>query len=74
MDRTPLSAEQIETLLTKIDFGEGTKEWIQEQEERARALLTKYSFLFAMDSMDLGKTDMVKHHIELTNYTPIKDR
>ena len=37
-------------------------------------MLTKYSFLFAMDSMDLGKTDLVKHHIELTNYTPIKDR
>ena len=60
--------------MTKIDFGEGTKEWTQEQKERARALLTKYSFLFAMDSMDLGKTDLVKHHIELTNYTPIKDR
>ena len=74
VDRTPLSAEQIETLLTKIDFGEGTKGWTQEQKERARALLTKYSFLFAMDSMDLGKTDLVKHHIELTNYTPIKDR
>ena len=74
VDRTPLSAEQIEMLLTKIDFGEGTKEWTQEQKERARALLTKYSLLFAMDSMDLGKTDLVKHHIELTNYTPIKDR
>ena len=74
VDRTPLSAEQIETLLTKIDLGEGTKEWTQEQKERARALLTKYSFLFAMGSMDLGKTDLVKHHIELTNYTPIKDR
>ena len=36
--------------------------------------MVKYSFLFAMDSMDLGKTDLVKHHIELTNYTPIKDR
>ena len=52
----------------------GTKEWTQEQKERARALLTKYSFLFAMDNLDLGKTDLVKHHIELTNYTPIKDR
>ena len=71
---TPLSAEQIEVLLTKIDFGEGTKEWTDEQCEKARALLVKYSFLFAMDSMDLGKTDLVKHHIELTNYTPIKDR
>ena len=74
VDRTPLSAEQIEMLLTKIDFGEGTKDWTQEQKARARAVLTKYSFLFAMDSMDLGKTNLVKHHIELTNYTPIKDR
>ena len=74
VDRTPLSAEQIQMRLTKIDFDDGTKEWTQEQKERAKALLTKYSFVFAMDSMDLGKTDLVKHHIELTNYTPIKDR
>ena len=62
MDRTPLSAEQIETLLTKIDFKEGTKDWSEDQREKARAVLTKYSFLFAMDTMDLGKTDLVKHH------------
>ena len=61
-------------LLTKIGFGEGTKGWTGEQCENARALLVKYSFLFTMDSMDLGKTDLVKHHIELTNYTPIKDQ
>ena len=74
VDRIPLSAEQIKVLLTKMGFGEGTKGWSDEQRENARALLVKYSFLFAMDSMDLGKTDLVKHHIELTNYTPIKDR
>ena len=59
--------------LTKIGFGEGTKGWTDQQHENARTLLVKYSFLFTMDSMDLGKTDLVKHHIELTNYTPIKD-
>ena len=69
VDQTPLSAEQIEVLLTKINFSEGTKEWTDEQHENTRALLVKYSFLFTMDSMDLGKTDLVKHHIELTNYT-----
>ena len=74
VDRTPLSAEQIEVLLTKIGFDEGTKGWTNEQHKNARALLVKYSFLFTMDSMDLGKTDLVKHHIELTNYTPIKDQ
>ena len=37
-------------------------------------MLEKYSFLFAMNSLDLGRTDLVKHHIQLNNYTPIKDR
>ena len=27
-----------------------------------------------MGNLDLGRTDLVKHHIELTDYTPIKDR
>ena len=27
-----------------------------------------------MNSLDLGRTDLVKHHIQLDNYTPIKDR
>ena len=27
-----------------------------------------------MNSLDLGQTDLVKHHIQLNNYTPIKDR
>ena len=52
----------------------GPKIGPKKQKAKARAVLTKYSFLFTMDSMDLGKTDLVKHHIELTNYTPIKDR
>ena len=24
--------------------------------------------------MDLGRTDLIQHHIDLTDYTPIKDR
>ena len=74
VDQTPLSAEQVEVLLTKIGFNEVTTGWTDEQCKEARTLLVKYSFLFAMDSMDLGKTDLVKHHIELNNYTPIKDQ
>ena len=26
-----------------------------------------------MNSLDLGQTDLVKHHMHLDNYTPIKD-
>ena len=36
--------------------------------------MNEYGFLFTLDSLDLEKTDVVKHHIELSDYTPIKDR
>ena len=71
MDRTLLSVEQFEILLTKINFNEGTKDWSHDQKEEVREVLREYSFLFAMKSTDLGRTDLVKHHIELKDYTPI---
>ena len=58
--------------LTKL--AEGTSEWTPEQQQRAKDVIKKYSFLFAMGTLDLGKTNLVKHKIELTDYTPIKDR
>ena len=74
MDRTPLFDAKMKELFEKINFEEGTKSWTPQQRERAKSTIEKYSFLFAMDSLDLGKTDLVKHHIELSNYAPIKDR
>ena len=46
----------------------------QDQQRQVKEVIWKYSFLFAMDSLDLGHTDLVKHYIELTDYAPIKDR
>ena len=58
--------------LTKL--AEGTAEWTEKQQQRAKDVIKTYSFLFAMGTLDLGKTNLVKHKIELTDYTPIKDR
>ena len=74
VDRTPLPPEQMKQLLEQIKLEEGTSQWTLEQRDRVRAVVEKYSFLFAMNSLDLGQTDLVKHHIQLDNYTPIKDR
>ena len=74
VDRTPLSPEQIKILLEQIKLEEGTADWTDEQRRRVKSVIEKYSFLFAMNSLDLGRTDLVKHHIELKDYTPIKDR
>ena len=74
VDRTPLTPEQMKQLLEQIKLEEGTSHWTQEQRSRVRGVIEKYSFLFVMNSLDLGQTDLVRHHIQLDNYTPIKDR
>ena len=74
VDRMPLTPEQMTQLFEQIKLEEGTSHWTGEQCIRVRTVIEKYSFLFAMNSLDLGRTDLVKHHIQLNNYTPIKDR
>ena len=74
VDRTPLPPDQMKLLFDQIKFKEGTSNWTKEQQKEVRKVIEKYSFLFAMNSLDLGWTDLVKHHIQLDNYTPIKDR
>ena len=64
----------MEKLFEQIKLKEGTSHWTEDQQKRVHSVIEKYSFLFAMDSLDLGRTDMVKHNIDLTDYTPIKDR
>ena len=61
-------------LFEQIKFEEGTVEWTEEQKHRVKSVIEKYSFLFAMNSLDLGRTDLIKHQIKLKDYTPIKDR
>ena len=53
MDRTPLSDAKMKELFEKINLEEGTKSWTPHQRERAKSTIEKYSFLFAMDSLDL---------------------
>ena len=74
LDRTPLKGEQLEKLYELTKLVEGTAHWTEKQQEGAKKVMEEYSFLFAMGSLDLGCTNLVKHHIELTDYTPIKDR
>ena len=60
-------------LLEKLDLS-GMSKWPPDLQAKAKALLLSYSDIFSKDEMDLGKTDLVKHHIALTNYTPVKDK
>ena len=74
LDRTPLAPEKLQKLFEKLNIKSNMQDWDPEQKTRAHEIIKQYSFLFAMDSLDFAKTDLVKHHIALTDYTPIKDR
>ena len=74
VDRMPLSPDQLKQLFEQIKLEEGTSNRTEEQCNRVQTVIEKYSFLFVMDSLALGRMDLVKHHIQLDNYTPIKDR
>ena len=69
-----MEGEQLEKLYELTKLAEGTSTWTPEQQQKAKDVIKEYSFLFAMGTLDLGKTNLVKHKIELTDYTPIKDR
>ena len=60
-------------LLDKIDLS-GTTQWSQEQREQVRQLFIEFGSLFALESLDLGKTSIVKHKTRLDDYTPFKER
>ena len=48
-------------------------EWPQKLQAMASDLLCSYSGIFSKHDLDMGKTDLIKHHIQLTDYTPFKE-
>ena len=53
---------------------QGLKEWSESEQKQARELLLKWEHLFAHSDLDLGKTALIKHKIQLTEQTPFKER
>ena len=48
--------------------------WTKEQQAQVQQLFVDFGSLFALDSLDLGKTSVVKHKIRLDDYIPFKER
>ena len=48
------------------------EEWPEEQDQ-ARKLLIRCKQLFSHRDLDLGKMSLIKHWIELTDWTPFKE-
>ena len=45
----------------------GLEKWPEAEPEQARQLLLKWEHLFARSNLDLGRTFLIKHQIELTD-------
>ena len=52
---------------------QGFKESPEAEQERASELLLKWEHQFAHSDLDLGKTSLIKHWIELMDPTPFKE-
>ena len=46
---------------------QGLKEWPESEQKQARELLLKWEHLFAHSDLDMGKTALIKHKIQLTD-------
>ena len=71
-NQAPLEGEQLEKLYELTKLAEGTAEWTKEQQQRAKDVIKKYSFLFAMGTLDLGRTNLVKHNDRTQRLYPNK--
>ena len=60
-------------LLDKLDLT-GMEDWTGENQERAKKIFSEFNNVFALNSMELGKTSLVKHVIKLDNPVPFKEQ
>ena len=69
----PLTLEKEHLLFSKINL-DGIKDWSDDLKCKTRGLFKEYVHIFALESLDMGHTSLVKHKIKLNNYTPFKER
>ena len=53
---------------------EGLEQWTEEQQKAAKELLVASADVFSKDDLDLGKCNILKHDIKITDPQPFKER
>ena len=72
-DPTEKRGEDNTWILDQLDLGE-LERWSGDQQQAAKNLLCEYSGIFSKNDLDLGKCNIVKHDIKLTDHQPFKER
>ena len=70
----PTSSEEDDGswILKLIDLS-GLEKWSDEDKNAAIEMIKRNANVFSKNDMDMGKTNLVKHHIELTDPIPFKE-
>ena len=68
-----LHNESHKGLVLEVQDLQDLKEWPESEQKQARELLLKWEHLFACSNLDLGKTALIKHKIELIDQMPFKE-
>ena len=68
-----LTQEHRKKLFSKLNLT-GYDDWTPEQRKATDDVIERYHHIFAVEDLELGCTDLVKHEIKLTNYVPFKER
>ena len=66
-------AERGKLVVEKIDLS-SIQSWSTSLQQQVKELLIEFQDIFALNDLELGKTNLVKHHIPVTNPVPFKDR
>ena len=70
---TEIKREDDSCILDQLELGE-INTWSEEQQHAARKLLCDYSETFSKNDLHLGKCNILKHNIQLTDQQSFKER
>ena len=59
-------------ILDLIDLS-GLDDWPEHLQSEAKEMLKRNARVFSKTDMDMGRTNLVKHHIKLTDFVPFKE-
>ena len=65
LEAPPLTPEKKNLLFSKIDL-DGIKNWNDDLKSKTRELFKECAHIFALESLDMGHTSLVKHKIKLS--------
>ena len=69
---TPSEEDDGSWILKLIDLS-GLEKWSEDDKNAAIEMIKRNANIFSKNDMDMGRTNLVKHHIELTDPVPFKE-